>query len=148
MAKKIAQRLRLSKKDTQRIFILVRQHMFHYQPQNTDAAIRRFMRQVGLENLNDMLDLREADRLGSNARKTSWRLEEMKKRIITQLNQPLEVRDLEISGYDLMTEFNLKPSPQLGRILNNLLEQVLENCQLNTKEKLLALAAEIIKNED
>ncbi len=148
MAKKIAQRLRLSKKDTQRIFILVRQHMFHYQPQNTDAAIRRFMRQVGLENLNDMLDLREADRLGSNARKTSWRLEEMKKRIIAQLNQPLEVRDLEINGHDLMTEFNLKPGPQLGRILNNLLEQVLENCQLNTKEKLLALAAEIIKNED
>ena len=114
--------------------------MFHYQPQQTDAAIRRFMRQVGLENLDDILDLREADRLGSGAAKTSWRLEEMKERMLEQLNQPLAVTDLAISGTDLMQELSLQPGPIIGKILHTLFEQVLEDPSLNTKEKLLAAA--------
>ncbi len=137
LAKRIAQRLRLNKRDIERVFILVRQHMFYYQPENTDASIRRFMRQVGLENLNDILDVREADRLGSNARKTSWRLEEMKQRMIEQLHQPLSTRDLAIDGNDLMKEFNLKPGPILGKILAHLLELVLEKSELNEPEILL-----------
>lgn len=140
MAKTIARRLRLSKDEVDRIFILVRNHMFYYQPENTDAAIRRFMRKVGLTNVDDILALREGDRLGSGAKKTSWRLEEMKQRMLDQLNQPMEVRDLAINGHDLMTQFNLKPGPILGIILNQLLEEVLTNPQLNTKEQLMTQA--------
>ncbi len=147
MVKKIAQRLKLSRIDIQRLFILVRQHMFYYQRENTDASIRRFMRQVGLENLNDILDVREADRLGSNAKKTSWRLEEMKQRMIEQLHQPMQVRDLAIDGHDLMEKFGLKPSPVLGKILNQLLEIVLEESDFNEREKLLQKAEEILKGE-
>lgn len=140
VAKKIARRLRLSNKDIDRIFALVRYHMFHYQPDHTDAAIRRFMRKVGLENIDDILDLREGDRLGSGARKTSWRLEEMKQRMIEQLNQPLDVTDLAIDGTDLMQELNLPPGPIIGKLLHALFEQVMEDPQLNTKESLLAHA--------
>lgn len=144
IASSIARRLRLSKHDRERIFTLVRYHMFHYQPHDTDSAIRRFMRKVGLENIDDILDLREADRLGSNARRTSWRLEEMKQRMISQLHQPMAVTDLAINGHDLMTTFQLQPGPQLGTILQNLFEQVLENPELNTKETLLAKAKELL----
>ena len=143
IAAKIANRLRLSKKDRERVFTLVRHHMFHYQVHDTDAAIRRFMKKVGLHNIDDMLDLREADRLGSNARRTSWRLEEMKQRMISQLHQPMEVKDLAINGNDLMKELGLKPGPQLGKILNALFEEVLENPELNTKETLLEKAKHI-----
>lgn len=143
-AKRIAQRLKLSKTDVQRIFILVRHHMFYYQPENTDASIRRFMRQVGLENLNDILDVREADRLGSNARKTSWRLEEMKQRMIEQLHQPLQTRDLAIDGNDLMQEFNLQPGPVLGEILHYLLELVIDDSSLNDPKVLMAKAKEFL----
>jgi putative nucleotidyltransferase with HDIG domain len=139
-AKKIAQRLRLSNFDVDRIFILVRHHMFHYQPEHTDAAIRRFMRKVGLENIDDMLDLREGDRLGSGARKTSWRLEEMKERMIEQLHQPMDVTDLAINGTDLMTELQLVPGPVIGKLLHALFEQVLDNPELNTKERLIEKA--------
>ena len=139
-AKKIAQRLRLSNYDIDRIFILVRHHMFHYQQDHTDAAIRRFMRKVGLENIDDMLDLREGDRLGSGARKTSWRLEEMKERMIEQLNQPMDVTDLAIDGTDLMTELQLQPGPVIGKLLHSLFEQVMDNPELNTKEILLKKA--------
>jgi len=140
MAKKIAERLRLSKKDTDRIFILVRHHMFYYQPHNTDAAIRRFMRKVGLEAVDDILDVREGDRLGSGARQTSWRLEEMKDRMIEQLHQPLSVHDLAIDGHDLMNELQLQPGPILGTLLQELFEAVLEQPELNTKGTLLSRA--------
>lgn len=140
IAKTIAKRLRLSNEEIERIFILVRYHMFHYQPENNDASIRRFMKKVGLENINDILDVREADRLGSGARKTSWRLEEMKQRMIEQLHQPFSVGDLEIDGNDLMKELNLKPGKIIGEILNDLFEKVLDNPELNTKEQLLEIA--------
>jgi len=148
VAKKIAERLRLSKKDCDRIFTLVRFHMFYYQPENTDASIRRFMRKVGLENIDDILDLREGDRLGSGARQTSWRLEEMKQRMIEQLHQPFSTHDLAIDGHDLMTAFGLKPGPILGQLLNQLFEKVLENPELNTSEQLLAEAKELLKNTE
>jgi len=147
VARDIGRRLRLSKHQLDRLFILTRYHMFHYQEHNTDSAVRRLMRKVGLNNLDDILDLREGDRLGSGARKTSWRLEEMKQRMIEQLNQPLTTHDLAIDGNDLMKEFNLKPGPILGQILNDLLEKVLENPELNQKTTLLTLSKKIIDNQ-
>jgi tRNA nucleotidyltransferase (CCA-adding enzyme) len=147
MVRQIAYRLKLSNSQIQRLYTLVRHHMFHYQPHNTDASIRRFMRKVGLEYIDDILDVREGDRLGSGARKTSWRLEEMKQRMIEQLNQPMDVKDLAINGHDLMTEFQLKPGPILGKILHNLFERVLDNPDLNTKAKLLEISQEIIATE-
>ncbi len=143
IADKIAKRLKFSKKQRRRLFILVRQHMFYYQTKNSDASIRRFMRHVGLENIDDILDLREADRLGSGARKTSWRLEEMKQRMIEQLNQPMKVTDLAIDGHDLMTAFDQKPGAWIGEILQQLLEKVLEQPELNTQEKLMELAKKL-----
>ncbi len=147
LAKKIARRLRLSNADTDRIFTLVRFHMFYYQPDHTDAAIRRFMRNVGLENIDDILDVREGDRLGSGARKTSWRLEEMKQRMIEQLNQPMDVTDLAIDGTDLMNELQLQPGPVIGKLLHSLFEQVMEDPALNTREKLLELARAQVASE-
>lgn len=144
IASQIANRLRLPKKDVQRIFILVRYHMFHYQEHHSDASIRRFIRRVGFDNIDDILDLREGDRLGSGAKKTSWRLEEMKQRIIEQLNQPMGLDDLAINGNDLMNELSLKPGPILGEILDKLLEMVLENPELNNKETLMEEAKKLI----
>jgi tRNA nucleotidyltransferase (CCA-adding enzyme) len=140
VAKQIGQRLRLSKNDCDRLFVLVRYHMFHYQPENSDSAIRRFMRKVGLQHIDDILDLREADRLGSGARKTSWRLEEMKERMVAQLHQPFDSNDLAIDGHDLIDELGLKPGKLIGTILQTLLEIVLENPEKNTKEILLEIA--------
>lgn len=136
MARQIAERFRLSKKEIQRIYTLVRLHMFYYQPQNTDASIRRFMRKVGLENINDILDLREADRLGSGARKSSWRLEEMKQRMIEQLHQPFDVTDLAIDGTDIMELLQVKPGRIIGELLHQLFEEVLDEPEKNTTEYL------------
>ncbi len=148
VAKQIGQRLRLSNHDCDRLFTLVRYHMFHYQPENSDAAIRRFMRKVGLQHIDDILDLREADRLGSGARKTSWRLEEMKERMVEQLHQPFDVNDLAIDGHDLIENLNLKPGKVIGALLQTLFEIVLDDPEKNQKEILLQIAQEeLAKNQ-
>ncbi len=146
IADKIGKRLKLSNQQRQRLFDLVRYHMFYYQPDHTDAAVRRLMKRIGLKNIDDILDVREADRLGSGTPRTSWRLEELKDRMIDQLNRPFDVTDLVINGQDLIDELNLKPGPIIGDILNKLMHQVLDKPELNQKDKLLALAKKIKQN--
>ena len=136
IAKRIAKRLRFSKKQSEKLYILVRYHQFTVDERQTDKAIRRFIRNVGKENVKDMLDLRVGDRLGGGARETSWRLEEFKKRIIEVQKQPFTVHDLKISGKDVMKELNIKPGPEVGKILDQLFEEVVDKKIDNNKKDL------------
>lgn len=135
-AKRIAERLKLSKKEQDKIFTLVRWHMFHYDPKMTDSAIRRFIRRVGVENIHDMIALRIGDRVGSGAKTTSWRLTELQKRIGEQLYQPLSLKDLAIDGSDVMRILSIGQGKKVGEILNQLFEEVLDDSNKNDKEYL------------
>lgn len=143
MAKNIAERLRLSKKDTERLLTLIRWHQFSVDERQTDSALRRFIRRVGKENLKDILDLRIADRLGGGARETSWRLELFKKRLEDVQKQPFTVADLAINGFDVMKEYNAKPGPMVGKALNQLFAEVETGKLANTKAALLARLKEL-----
>lgn len=137
IAKRIADRLRFSNKDREKLYKLVRFHQFSVDERQTDSAIRRFIRKVGLENIQDMLDLRVGDRLGGGARETSWRLEEFKKRLSEVQRQPFTVRDLKITGNDVMEIMNLKPGPKVGEILKKIFDEVVEKNIPNEKDELL-----------
>ncbi len=146
IAENIAERLRFSNAEKEKLLTLVRWHQFSVTELQTDSAIRRFIRNVGVENVADMLALRVADRLGSGARETSWRLEDFKKRLIEVQKQPFSVNDLKIDGNDVMKVLNLKPSPKVGEILNKLFEEVVEKKTENDKESLLKLLQEFKTN--
>ncbi len=135
-AKRIAERLKLSKKEQDRMFTLVRWHMFVYDPKMTDAAIRRFIRRVGKENIFDIIALRVGDRVGSGSKTTSWRLTEMQKRIGEQLYEPLSLKDMNINGAEIMEILQISPSRKVGEILNALFEEILDDSSKNTKEYL------------
>lgn len=137
-ARTICYRLRLSKKQTEKIVTLVRWHQFTVDERQTDSALRRFIRHTGKENLNDMLALRIGDRLGGGARETSWRLELFKKRLEDVQKQPFTVADLKINGYDVMKELNVKPGPIIGKVLNELFALVESGMLANDREALLA----------
>lgn len=137
IAENIAERLRFSRKETDKFITLVRWHQFTVGEMQTDNAVRRFIRNVGVENIDDMLSLRVADRLGSGARETSWRLEDFKKRIVEVQKQPFSVRDLKIDGNDVMKELKLKPGPEVGKILEEIFDEVVEKKLENKKETLL-----------
>ena len=137
IAESIADRLKFSKKEKDKFITLIRWHQFTVDEHQTDSAIRRILRNVGLDNMEDMLALRVGDRLGGGARETSWRLEEFKKRLIEVQKQPFSIRDLKIDGNDVMKELKLKPGPEIGKILEKLFNEVIENKLPNEREELL-----------
>ena len=135
-AKRIAERLKLSKRDQDRVFTLVRWHMFVYESKMTDASIRRFIRRVGKENIHDMMALRIGDRVGGGSKATSWRLTELQKRIGEQFYEPLSLKDMNLNGADVMRILGLNPCRKIGEILNTLFEEIIEDSAKNTKEYL------------
>lgn len=145
IAKDICDRLHFSKKDKDKIVNLVRWHMFTVDENITDAAVRRFIRRVGVENVADMMDLRVGDRLGGGTQTAeSWRLKLFKKRVEKELQPaPFSINDLAIDGNDIMKTLNIKPGPKVGEILQKLFEEVDEDLSKNTKEYLLRRIKEL-----
>lgn len=137
IAKEIASRFHFSKTDREKLYTLVRWHMFSVSEFITDAAVRKFIRRVGFENTTDMLDLRTADRVGSGTPPTSWRHEEFKKRIIEVQKHIPSVTDLKVNGKDVMETLNIPPGPKVGLILKKLFEEISENPKKNEREYLL-----------
>ena len=134
IVKKIADRLRLSKKDKEKLWLLVRYHMFAYEPKMTDKAIRRFIKRVGKENINDMMMLRIGDRKGGGSKATSWRLRELQERVGRLMYTPLQIRDMKINGNDIMKILGVKSGPKVGKILKKLFEEVMEDSGKNKRE--------------
>jgi tRNA nucleotidyltransferase (CCA-adding enzyme) len=136
-AVEIAKRLKLSNKEKEKLVTLVAKHQFTVEENQTDKAIRRFIREVGLEFVQDMLDLRTADRIGGGATPTSWRFELFKKRIEEVQHEPFAVKDLKIDGKDVMELLNVPPGRKVGEILKQVFEEVEEGNLKNEKEQLI-----------
>lgn len=143
VATTIGKRLRLSNKELDKLFRLVRWHMFTSSEMQTDSAVRRIIRNVTPEYLNDLIALRQADRVGSGARKTSWRWEELKKRFVEVQQQPFSVKDLKVDGNDVMKILNIKPSRKVGDVLDALFAEVEQDPKLNERAILLEKIAKL-----
>ncbi len=139
IAKEIAERLHLSNKQKEKIYTLIRWHMFTVDEHITDSAVRRFIRRVGLENVKDMMDLRIGDRLGGGTQTAeSWRLKKFKERLEEQLHPPFSINDMAIDGNDIMNVLNIPPGKRVGEIINTLFTEVDEDLSKNNKEYLLS----------
>ena len=136
IAKRLADDLRFSNAQKDLFIRLVRWHQFTVDEHQTDSAIRRFIRNVGRENVDEMLALRTGDRLGGGARETSWRLEDFKRRIEEVQKLPFSVADLKINGRDVMEIKKVPPGPMVGQYLNMLFKKV-EKEGIKNEKKLL-----------
>ncbi len=138
ITREICERLKFSKKDREKIYTLIRWHMFSVNEHLTDSAVRRFIRKIGVENVKDMMDLRVGDRLGGGTQTAeSWRLKLFKKKVEEQLQPaPFSINDLVIDGNDIMKLINIKPGKIIGEILQKLFEEVDEDLERNNKEYL------------
>jgi tRNA nucleotidyltransferase (CCA-adding enzyme) len=144
----ILSRLRFSNDERTRIVALVRHHILCYDETWTDAAVRRWLRRVGPELAPDLYALGRADILAKGldpkddlARLAS--LEAHAERLV-QKGAALAAKDLAIDGNVLMQELSLPPGPEVGKLLRALLEEVVENPDLNDREKLVALARKFL----
>ncbi len=142
-ARAILRRWKFDKETVNEVTHLIRHHMFWYQTEWTGSAVRRFIRKVGLDNIPPLFALRRADNIGSGARSPRmYALDALWQRVQEEIHatNAFSTRDLAIDGNDIMREQGLRPSPEIGRILNALFERVLDDPALNTREKLLELA--------
>ena len=136
-AETIADRFKLSNKQKNKLVTLVAEHQFTVSELQTDKAVRRFIKNVTKDYLQDMLDLRTGDRIGSGATPTSWRLDLFKKRLIEVQKQPFQIKDLKIDGNDVMKILKTKPGPKVGEILKKLFDHVVEGKIKNERQVLL-----------
>jgi putative nucleotidyltransferase with HDIG domain len=128
-----------------RVVELVRQHMFSYESNWSDAAVRRFIGKIaaiGPGMLDELLALREADNIGSGLPGSAGRLDELRARVAAELAAEvvLDRHGLAVDGADLIAELGLRQGPLLGRILDELLERVVTDPALNDRPTLLLLA--------
>jgi poly(A) polymerase/tRNA nucleotidyltransferase (CCA-adding enzyme) len=161
MAEEIMKRMKFPQAEVKRVKLLIKNHMFYYPHieenmseeeknkielhQWTDAAVRRFLQRVGQENIDDLFKLRLADAQSNPM--TAFKPEEitlLQQRIskVLQQDMALKITDLKINGDDLV-ELGIPKGPKVGEVLKELLELVLDDPMMNTKEKLTEKAKEL-----
>jgi tRNA nucleotidyltransferase (CCA-adding enzyme) len=144
-ARALLERLREPRAVVDRVGHLVRQHMFRYEPSWTDSAVRRFIGKVTPAAIDELVALREADNVGSGVPPDADSLTELRDRIRAELETgpALDRSALAIDGDDLMSQLGMAPGPGLGRVLEALVERVIEEPSLNEAPTLLLLAREL-----
>ena len=147
MAEPILQRLKFSNDEKTLVASLVRHHLICYTSDWSDAAVRRWMRRVSVELAPQLYKLGRADALGKGrpAEQDLANISELEQRAakIIELGAALSTRDLAVRGSDLMSELGLKPGPIIGRVLDGLLELVIETPEKNERAVLLEEARKI-----
>jgi len=150
IAVRMLDRLRFSREFTEQVGHLVRSHMFYYDSGVISAAgVRRFVVRVGPENIDDLLKVREADRIGSGVKKAvPYRLRHLLFMIDKVKRDPLSPKMLALRGDDLMPLLDLPQSRRVGWILNSLMEEVIDDPKKNNKNYLEKRAKELNKLSD
>lgn len=138
LAKKILEDLRFPKETVEKTVKLVRWHMFFSDTEQiTLSAVRRVVRNVGVDLIWDLVDLRTCDRIGTGRPKeVPYRLRKYKSMIEEALRSPISVKQLALDGGSIMRLTNTRPGPQIGFMLEILLSEILEQPELNTKQYL------------
>lgn len=135
MTVQILNRLKFSKKEIEKITKLVRYHLFYYNVgEVSDSSVRRLVRKVGPEDMEELLQVRMADRIGSGVPKAEpYKLRHLKYTIDKVSHDPISAKMLKINGNELMKILNIQPGPKVGQILDILLSYVLEDPKKNKK---------------
>lgn len=143
MARVIMERLKSSNDERDMVSLLVREHMIQYSPSWTDGAVRRLIVRVGKNNLDYLFMVREADRKATLGLPEDFDDESLKERVRREIEKDsaLTLKDLAVNGKDIMAMG--KNGKDVGRILNSLLDAVLDTPELNTRDSLLDLAKTI-----
>lgn len=150
MAKKILSNLRFDNNTIEIVCKLIEYHLvLNVDTMPTKYEVKKLLNSVGKDNMPLLFALQRADIKSLNnpepfLKKVSY-TESLANEIIKN-KEPLIVKDLDITGKDLISILGIKPGKLIGETLNHLLEKVLENPDLNSKESLLKLGKLFIDN--
>ncbi len=143
MTRQILRRLKFDNDTTDRVCRLVRWH--DDRPELSEKSVRRAVSRIGLGQYPALFEVKRADILAQSDYRRPEKLAyvdayERIYREIRKRQQCLCLKDLAVTGRDLIESAGMKPGPGLGAVLEELLEAVLEDPEKNTRETLLALA--------
>lgn len=147
MAKIILERLKLPRETIDLIVNLIRWHMFFSDPEQiTLSAVRRTIVNIGPEHIDDLLNLRVCDRIGTGRPKEQpFRFRKYKAMVDEALRDPISVKMLKINGDIIMDITGEKPGKKLGYVLHALMDEVLNDPGKNTEEYLKTRVFELFK---
>ena len=136
-SKEILKKLRYDNDTINRVSLLIEHHYFT--PVNEDKPIKKLLSKLGEEAFFQLLDVQRADANSKNdfCLDRLPLLDEIEKKAkkIIEVGECLTLKDLAVNGNDLM---NLGyEGKEIGRILKNLLQLVLEGNVENKKEDLI-----------
>lgn len=146
MARAVLRRLKCSNQLTDTVCNLIENHMVKYRDNWTDGAVKRFIRRVGKENINELFELQWCDQIASEGKSKVEEYDPFIRRIKELENEPMSVRDLAVTGDDLAAA-GIPRSKVMGDILNDLLEMVIDYPTLNEKETLINQAILLYNNK-
>jgi tRNA nucleotidyltransferase (CCA-adding enzyme) len=146
MAEVLLRRLRFPKPVIEDVSRLVRYHMFAADPTLSDAGVRRFLRRIGPRSLDALFALRRADDVGSGRPADDPETLAFRARLDAEVAgaAALDRNALAIDGSDLMRDLGLREGPRLGRLLDALVERVIDDPALNDRATLLLLARNLL----
>ena len=145
MAAKITDRLKFPKKQAEDIVRLVRYHLFYYNVgEVTETSVRRLVANIGRENVEDLIKVREADRIGSGVPKARpYKLRHLLFMIDKVSRDPISPKMLKINGDEIMKMLGLEPSKKIGLLISALMGEVLDDPAKNDKDYLTERVKEL-----
>lgn len=145
MVKQIMKRLKFPVADAEKFALLVRWHLFYYNVDEvTASSVRRLIKNVGFENMDDLINLRICDRMGSGVPKAEpYKLRHFRYMVESVSKDPISVKMLKINGNDVMKILSIPPGPKIGILLSAILSEVLDDPSKNTPEFLHTRAKEL-----
>jgi len=142
LAGKIMKRLRLSNEVIREVTNLIEFHMINYDRDWSDGAVRRLIRRVGPENMDNLITFRKVDISAHGpGEEEITLLSELEKRTegIRKGSMVNRIADLAIDGDKVMRILGISPGPDVGRVLKILLKKVTDHPDLNTEDRLTDL---------
>lgn len=152
MVKEILSRLRFDNNTIKVVSKLIEHHLvLNVTVMPTKYEVKLLLNEMGVDNITLLFALQRAD-INSLDNPIIF-LEKVRytENLVNEIvnnKDPLNIKDLNINGGDLISNLNLKPGKLLGDVLNHLLNIVLENPDLNSKEILLTLAKKFLNKEE
>lgn len=154
MARDILNGLRYPEREKEQIVYLVQHHMFSEERDFANRPIgkqenlaRKMLYKHGLERSESLLELRACDlngKMDSPGKGWDQDIRALENMLQTQKHQPHRLDHLSLDGKDLI-DLGVRPGPQVGEVLQQLLKQVVGDPEANQPERLRRIAQGIIQ---
>lgn len=148
MTRAIMHRLCFSNREIHDVVELVAAHDTRFEP--TPKFVKRMLNKYGEEQFRRLIEVRKADVMAQSGYERKPRLEKIRRTIETLAavlsdRSPFVLKDLAVDGHDLIRA-GIPAGPEIGWMLNRLLELVIEEILPNDHE-ILAKAAKQIQRD-